>query len=158
MKARGNFDRPLVSSHVQTQRNKFYRKLVMIATTAALVVCFLTLVTPALAEFAYVANFGSNNISGYRIKKNGSLKPVPRSPFQAGKEPFAIAVDLFGRFLYTTNNGDNNVSGFHINTNGSLTPLPGSPFQTGRVPGNVAVDPLGRFVYVVNGADNTVTG
>jgi DNA-binding beta-propeller fold protein YncE len=155
MKTRGKLDRSLVSSYVQRQRDKFYRKLVMIGTTATLVVCFLALVTPSLAEFAYVANFGSNNVSGYRVERNGALKAVPGSPFQAGKEPFAVAVDLFARFLYTTNDGDNNVSGFYIGSNGALTPLRGSPFETGRAPSNLAVDPLGRFVYVVNGADNT---
>jgi hypothetical protein len=89
MNTPGNFDRSLASSYVQVQRNKFYRKLVMMGTTAALVLCFNALVTPSQAEFAYMANFGSNNVSGYRIEKNGALRPVPESPFQAGKEPFA---------------------------------------------------------------------
>ena len=43
------------------------------------------------AEFVYVANFLSNNVSAYRIGENGALTPVAGSPFPAGNEPISVA-------------------------------------------------------------------
>jgi 6-phosphogluconolactonase (cycloisomerase 2 family) len=110
------------------------------------------------AEFLYVANAGSNNVSVYRISPNGALTSVPGSPFTAGNSPRSVAVDLFGRFVYVANAGSDNVSAFRIAENGALTSVAGSPFPTGNAfyafefdPDSVAVDLLGRFVYVANG-------
>lgn len=42
----------------------------------------------APVEFAYVANFGSNNVSAYAIDAtSGALKPVKGSPFAAALAP-----------------------------------------------------------------------
>ena len=42
-------------------------------------------------RFVYVANAGSNNVSAYRLDDNGSLIPVPGSPFPVGNEPESVA-------------------------------------------------------------------
>lgn len=44
--------------------------------------------------FLYVVNSGSDNITGYRINPaDGSLTPVPGSPFETGLQPNnAVAV------------------------------------------------------------------
>jgi 6-phosphogluconolactonase len=113
------------------------------------------------AEFAYVANLGSDNVSGYRIGENGVLTPVPGSPFPAGSGPASIAVDLFGRFAYVANRSSNDVSAYRIGFNGALMPVMGSPFPTGSAPASspssVAVDPFGRFVYVTNDQSSSVS-
>ncbi|HXO98482.1 MAG TPA: hypothetical protein VN857_17975, partial [Chthoniobacterales bacterium] len=44
------------------------------------------------AQFAYVANDGSDNVSAYSIGANGALTPVPGSPFAAGLLPFSVAI------------------------------------------------------------------
>ena len=103
------------------------------------------------AEFVYVANAGSNNVSAYRIAENGALTPVAGSPFPAGSDPRSLAVDLFGLFVYVANAASNNVSAYSIGPNGALTPVAGSPFPAGSDPRSLAVDLLGRFVYVANG-------
>jgi hypothetical protein len=59
----------------------FLSALALIAFTASL-----------RAEFLYVANFGSYNISAYQIGKNGSLTPVPGSLFSAGIAPFSVTI------------------------------------------------------------------
>ena len=41
----------------------------------------------AAVQFAYVANFGSNDVSAYSIAASGALTPVPGSPFKAGTYP-----------------------------------------------------------------------
>src|SRR6516162_7529818 len=125
------------------------------ATVAALFFVFLRV--PSRAQFVYVANADSGNVSAYSIESNGSLTPVPGSPFAAEIEPFSVSVDFMARFAYATNFSGNNVSAYHIDANGALAPVSGSPFETGLGPISVAVDPMGRFVYVANSGDNNVS-
>jgi hypothetical protein len=58
-----------------------------LSVLSTLAIGFLWLAAPLHAQFAYVANEGSNNVSAYSIASNGALTPVPRSPFAAGSEP-----------------------------------------------------------------------
>ena len=52
------------------------------------------LANPLLAQFAYVANGGSNNVSGYTINPaTGALAAISGSPFPAGVNPSSVAVD-----------------------------------------------------------------
>jgi hypothetical protein len=60
------------------------------ATIAVLFLVFLK--APSRAQFAYLANADSGNISAYSINSNVSLTPVPGSPFAAGIEPISVAV------------------------------------------------------------------
>jgi 6-phosphogluconolactonase (cycloisomerase 2 family) len=43
-------------------------------------------------EFAYVTNFGSDDVSAYAIRQSGALTPVKGSPFAAGIGPEGAAV------------------------------------------------------------------
>ena len=102
-------------------------------------------------RFAYVANFGSNDISAFKIDSaTGALTPVSGFPVATGgSSPRAIAVDADGRFAFVANEGSNNVAVFSISAaNGFLTAVAGSPFFVGSGPRSVAVDPLGEFVFV----------
>src|SRR5260370_40691236 len=54
--------------------------LSVFSTLAVGLVC---LAAPLRAQFAYVANDASNNVSAYSIGANGALTPVPGSPFAA---------------------------------------------------------------------------
>jgi Lactonase, 7-bladed beta-propeller len=122
-----------------------------------LAVGLVWLAAPLRAQFAYVPNVGSNNVSAYRIGANGALMPVAGSPFAAGSGPFAVAVDPTGKFAYVPNFGDDNVSAYSIGANGALTPVAGSPFAAGSGSHSVAVDPTGKFAYVVNFGKNNVS-
>jgi len=62
---------------------------------------------PLRAQFAYVANLNSNNVSAYSIGSGGVLTPVPGSPFPVGPNPASVAVDPTGKFAYLVN--DSNV-------------------------------------------------
>jgi 6-phosphogluconolactonase len=104
-------------------------------------------------EFAYVTNFASDKVSGYRITGDGALTPVKGSPFRAGTGPTALAVDPTGKFAYVTNQEGEygSVSAYAVDaTSGVLTPVKGSPFLTGFAPDGVAIDPTGKFAYVTN--------
>ena len=54
-------------------------------TRKLLVFAFVLLAAPLPGQFAYVANFGANNVSGYMIDATtGALTPVPRLALPRG--------------------------------------------------------------------------
>jgi 6-phosphogluconolactonase (cycloisomerase 2 family) len=106
-------------------------------------------------KFLYVANFGVSNftstVSAYTIDPmTGFLTAISGSPFTAGVNPIAVAVDPSGRFAYLANNGGGNVAAYSINaSSGALTQI-GTPVNSGSKPDFISVDPSDKFVYVSN--------
>jgi 6-phosphogluconolactonase len=125
-------------------------------------------VIPANAQssFAYVANSGSpSSISGYTLSPNGTLTPVPGSPFAAGTggnpDTNSVAIDPFGNFVYATNENDDTISAWRIDpSTGGLVQVPGSPFAAAGAgfhhANSVKVHPSGRFLYVPIERDHTI--
>lgn len=111
-------------------------------------------------RFLYVANWGANDIAGYRIDPvTGALAPIERSPFTSGRWPHSIAIAPAGGFLFTANGKSNDVSAFRIDAqSGALTPVAGSPIAAGDHPEAVTVSPCGTFAYVCNGFAGTISG
>ncbi len=112
--------------------------------------------------FLAVANSASNNVSMFSVSSDGSLTPVPGSPFGTGSSPQSVAFrppiasPPGDGFLAVANTASNNVSMFSVSSSGPLTPVPGSPFATGRTPlavdfGGVSGEPL---LATANFADN----
>jgi 6-phosphogluconolactonase len=104
-------------------------------------------------QFLYAVNIGylpgyGSGVSGYTIDStSGALTPISGSPFPAGTNLIAVALDPTGTYAYVTNHDSSGagwVSGFAINpTTGVLTPIAGSPFPTaGSYPLAVAVAAL----------------
>jgi 6-phosphogluconolactonase (cycloisomerase 2 family) len=127
------------------------------------------------ARFAYVANSGSNNISGFRLAisyfqtvnqpspESGAFSetplPVPNSPFSTGSSPTALATDPLGKFLFVASTQSNNVSAYTIDqVTGALTTVPGSPFSTLGGPASLVVDASGKYLYVGNSTSNSLSG
>ena len=83
----------------------------------------------------YIANDGSNNVSGFDINAvTGALTLVPGSPFATGgSSGSGISLDCTpnGQFLIAANAGSNDITVFSIAGNGALTPVAGSPFAAG---------------------------
>jgi 6-phosphogluconolactonase len=88
----------------------------------------------ALNPALYVAG-SAGSIAAFTANMDGSLSPVPGSPFAAGAGLSHLFGATNGLFLYAANTGDANgsISAFSVGSNGALTPVPGSPFAT--VPG-----------------------
>jgi DNA-binding beta-propeller fold protein YncE len=106
-----------------------------------LAIGFVLLAAPLRGQFAYVANFESNNVSAYSIDgSNGTLTPIPGSPFAAGSNPISVAVDPTGKFAYVANFVG---SAYSIGSNGALTPIPGSPFAVTNSSDNVSAYRIG---------------
>ena len=111
-----------------------------------------------LGKFVFVANQASSSISVFMIGANGSLTPVPGSPFTVAS-PYGLTVNTAGTVLFANNFPDtsisdlNTVSSFNIGANGALTAVPGSPFATANWAGfaaaiGLAADPSGKFLFV----------
>jgi 6-phosphogluconolactonase (cycloisomerase 2 family) len=90
-------------------------------------------------RFVYVATngicgCGNSGVVAFSVASNGSLSPVPGSPFLTEGGNIAIAVDPKGKYLYTSGfisntNTNGVINGFKINqTTGALTALAGSPY------------------------------
>jgi 6-phosphogluconolactonase len=110
----------------------------------------LSVMADPSGQFVYVANAGSQRIStetisGYRVRPDGVLKPLPLSPFPEGGGSECAVVDPLGRFIYLANFDDPPLSAYKIRTNGILTSLPVAPANDSS--SYITVDPLGRFVY-----------
>lgn len=141
-------------------------------------------ITPGGA-FLYVANSSpvSNNVSAFAIcdkvvntcvdpnSPDGTLTPVPGSPFAAGLGPVAIAVDPSFPFLYVLDKQSNQISGYSYGTgSGVLSQLSTPSISTGHTPtsfviisgttgsniGSTLTNPT-DYVYVTNLGDSTLS-
>ena len=111
------------------------------------------------AQYAWVANESSNNLSAFAIDAStGRLTPVAGSPFGSnGTTPTSIAVDPNGLYAYVANTGSDNVSVYAIDeTTGALT-ADSFTVAAGKEPVAVTVDPSDSFVYVANQASNDIS-
>ncbi|MGH7431005.1 MAG: hypothetical protein ACREI5_04220 [Candidatus Methylomirabilales bacterium] len=99
------------------------------------------------APFAYVANFGSNNVSVIDTARNVVIATVP-----VGNRPFDIAVNPAGTRVYVTNREAGTVSVINAQTNTVVATV-----AVGAFPIGVAVHPDGTRVYVANSNDGTVS-
>jgi 6-phosphogluconolactonase len=77
-------------------------------------------------KFTYTSNTGTNNISGYKIRHNGSLELFNdggnTASTGAGSSPIDMAVSHNSKYLYSLNAGNETISVFRIdNRHGSLS-------------------------------------
>ncbi|MCK2218275.1 lactonase family protein [Actinomadura sp. ATCC 31491] len=102
-----------------------------------------------------LTSVSDRQLFGFSIGADGSLTPVPGSPYSAPDVPIGTAVTPDGRHLYVTSGGLNvnpdiatKVWGFAIAADGSLRPTPNAPFEAGHGPVGVALSADGRRAYV----------
>jgi len=136
-----------------------------------LLMAFCTLPLMAQSTFVYTNNDRTpNTVSAFSAAADGSLSPVPGSPFATGGSGgggsvFAanrITAAVVKNFLFAGNSGSNNVSAFSIDpVTGVLTSVPGSPFATGGVAGlngmSLTTTPDDKFLIVANGTSMNIT-
>ena len=105
-----------------------------------------------------VANKLSNNVSVFSVAADGSLSPVPGSPFPAGTAPSSVTTETTTTpvsFAYVTNPASNEILGYSIDgTSGALAPLPDSPFPAGVGPLSAAISLEGYLLVTNNGSNN----
>jgi 6-phosphogluconolactonase (cycloisomerase 2 family) len=146
------------------------------AIVAGLLVLTGATAVPAVASaqssqtgFVYVNDntAGTNTIAGFARRANGSLIPLPGSPFSAGgsgtggglASQGAIQVTSNGRYVIAVDAGSNQISALRIEPNGSLQLVPdGVVSSGGLLP--VSVAEHNGFAYAANAGfgDSNYTG
>jgi 6-phosphogluconolactonase len=110
---------------------------------------------------------GANTVAAYVRHRDGSLTPVPGSPFAAGGAGLgtglasqgAIQVSSDGRYVLAVDAGSNQISVLRIERGGALEPVPGGVVSSGGVQ-PVSLAEHDGLVYVANAgaADSNYTG
>jgi 6-phosphogluconolactonase (cycloisomerase 2 family) len=126
----------------------------LLGTAALLLLATGQLASPVAAEegdsksqpFVYVESDdpSGNAIFGFKRNDDGSLTPLPGSPYPAGGlgitptfnlGPFDsdqnVIVNPDHTLLFAVNGGSDSIAVFSIGANGALTPVAGSPFPSG---------------------------
>ena len=107
---------------------------------------------------------GVNTVAGFDRLPDGTLTPLPGSPFVAGGagtghiigSQGALQATADGRYLLVADAGSNQISVLRVLPNGALLQAEGSPVWSGGIePISIAVH--GRLVYVAN-EGNGATG
>ncbi len=114
------------------------------------------------ARYAFVVNAGSNNISVFRYLTSTMPLLIDSrkygSPYAAGREPVALAVEPNGHYAYVANAGSDDISAYRIHhQSGALSALPGSPFKTARRPVDLTVHPSRRWLFVASHEDAQIS-
>jgi len=93
----------------------------------------------------------SGTISAFTDSRDGTLSPVPGSPFADDQmAPCWVEITPDGQFLFTVNTASGTISHFSIAPDGALTLLGSTPVgQTGGVGAvDARLSPDGRFLFV----------
>ena len=123
-------------------------------------------------KFLLAVNSGSNTIAVFKINIDGTLSPVPGSPFPSGGET-PVSIDMWQQYVYVVNKSHNpitpttskpNYTVFTLEGDGSLTPVVNGTLEVraGASPASVAVVKNGLVFGTdflglrVNGPSHTV--
>jgi hypothetical protein len=108
---------------------------------------------------------GTNTVAGFDRHADGTLTPIPGSPFPVGgagtgkgtASQGALQLSDDGHFLLAVDAGSNQISVIRIEHDGSLELASNSPVSSGGVnPVSIAVS--GKLVYVANQGPGTAPG
>ena len=107
---------------------------------------------------------GANTVAGFTEHADGSLTPLPGSPFSVGGAGLgsglgsqdAIVTALEGRLILVADAGSNQVSVLTVGPEGTPQPVPGSPFASGGTE-PVSIATHQNLVYVANNGGGTTT-
>ncbi len=95
----------------------------------------------------YVANYGGNSISAFRIAVGGTLSSMGAA-IKTGSGPSSITVYPSGAFLYVTHSSANSVGAFKLDLDGALKPI--GTVASGPQPAAISLDVQGSYALVVN--------
>ncbi len=115
---------------------------------------------PAAPSYVYTITnaLQENSVAVFQQKEDGSLMPVPGSPFPTGGKGLAGgdideqgAIRIHGNLVLAVNPGSDSVAVLRKGSDGRLMPVAGSPFPSGgSAPLSLTVH--GDLVYVANQA------
>lgn len=105
------------------------------------------------AQHVYVAEFGTNGVTGFNVRADGGLSAAPSSPFSPAASALGVVPSPDGQHLWVWNHNADTIGSWTISSDGSLsqigvspTPIPASQHN----PFAGSADPDGRALYVPN--------
>lgn len=104
----------------------------------------------------FAVNAGSNSVSSFKIKNNGSLE-LKYTISSGGILP--VSVSAYDNLVYVVNSGSSGICGFTIGSDGELTKIQGSGKNLSTTvagPAQIAFSPAGKTVLVTEKATNTI--
>jgi 6-phosphogluconolactonase (cycloisomerase 2 family) len=122
---------------------------------------FVGAITTNCADnFVFAATGG---VDVYSLGADGSLIPVPGSPFPNGSDSRSIDLVLSpsNQFLFVSESDlldGSDVSAFEVSVHGRLSPVKGSPFPVRDVNSGIAITSKGDFLYTILFISNEVDG
>jgi DNA-binding beta-propeller fold protein YncE len=144
---------------------RLHGRLLHLSALVGALAALVAVAAPAqAAQFTYVANNSTNDVSQYiagptppDVYEGGELASLSPATVAAGSLPSAVAVSPNGASVYVTNDGSNSVSQYDVGAGGALTPKSPPVVAAGSNPKGVAVSPNGASVYVANTNSNSVS-
>ncbi|CAN5397584.1 hypothetical protein BH11BAC3_BH11BAC3_00570 [soil metagenome] len=107
-------------------------------------------------EWLFAVNAGSNTVSSFKVKADGTLM-LAHTESTMGKEPISVSVQ--GNLLYVLNRGSDNIHGFWVGAGGSLSHIAGSTqdlSSKGVDAPQISITPGGDWVIVTEKATNII--
>lgn len=97
--------------------------------------------------YLYLARSGSGaGLVVTAVGANGALTPTTSTPYPAGMQPYAVALDATGSFAYVANRGDGTITGYAVGANAALGPLAGAAVVSGAGVTQLATDATGKWL------------
>jgi 6-phosphogluconolactonase (cycloisomerase 2 family) len=108
----------------------------------------------AATNYAFVANTGSNTISGFGISTAGALSALSGSPITLGLAPTALAVSRDNKFLWVGTISA--IYGYSIASDGTLATLNSGNAIANAICSDMQVSPDGKWLMILDGSGNSI--
>lgn len=108
-------------------------------------------------EWLYAVNAGSNSVSSFRIRNDGSLA-LAHTVASGGIRPVSVTVK--NGYLYVVNQMSANINGYKISSGGRLTVIPSTNLAlsaSNADPGQIAFHPHGNQLYITERGTDKIT-
>jgi 6-phosphogluconolactonase len=115
-----------------------------------------TLANNCAGNLVFAANFRSIDV--YTLGADGSLTPLPGSPFLDGEAHFDLVLSPSNQFLFSTGGFSETDSVFAVSAEATLSPVAGSPFFLQDFTSGITITPKGNFLYTALFISGTVDG
>ncbi len=105
-------------------------------------------------NYAFVANEGSNTLTGYSISTAGVLTALSGTPLSFTLPPTAAAVSRSNNFLWVGTASQ--IFGYAISSSGAITPLNSGATLVNANCTDMQTTPDGKYLMVLDGTGNSI--
>ena len=110
--------------------------------------------TTTTPNMVFVANAGSNTVSGFSISTAGALAALTGTPISFSVTPLALAVSRGNGFLWVGTSSQ--IFGYSISSTGALTALNGGAALVNAFCVDMQTTPDGKYLMVLDGSGSAI--